>query len=91
MNKIHIYVINLRYGSKSKNNRLNNILINIRYFRNDRWVMIIMIIIIDKICMIILNMVFDFVFINIIIHINVMNFIIYIIFMSQSLVVVQIG
>lgn len=41
--------------------------------------------------MIILNMVFDFVFINITIHINVMNFIIYIIFMSQSLVVVQIG
>lgn len=34
---------------------------------------------------------FDFVFINIIIHINVINFIIYIIFMSQSLVVVQIG
>lgn len=50
-----------------------------------------MIIIIAKICMIILNMVFDFVFINIINHINVMNFIIYIIFMSQSLVVVQIG
>ena len=36
MNKIHMYVINLRYGSKSKNNRLNSILINIRYFRNDR-------------------------------------------------------
>ena len=50
-----------------------------------------MIIIIAKICMIILNMVFDFFFINITIHINVMNFIIYIIFMSQSLVVVQIG
>lgn len=36
MNKIHMYVINLRYGSKSKINRLNSILINIRYFRNDR-------------------------------------------------------
>ena len=36
MNKIHIYVINLRYENKSKNNRLNNILIYIRYFRNDR-------------------------------------------------------
>lgn len=36
MNKIHIYVINLRYENKSKNNRLNNILINIKYFRNDR-------------------------------------------------------
>lgn len=36
MNKIHMYVINFRYGSKSKNNRLNSILINIRYFMNDR-------------------------------------------------------
>lgn len=36
MNKIHMYVINLRYGNKGKNNRLNNILINIIYFRNDR-------------------------------------------------------
>lgn len=36
MNKIHMYVINLRYGSKSKIDRLNSILINIRYFRNDR-------------------------------------------------------
>lgn len=36
MNKIHMYVINLRYESKSKNNRLNSILINIRYFSNYR-------------------------------------------------------
>lgn len=36
MNKIHMYVINLRYGRKSKINRLNRILINIRYFMNDR-------------------------------------------------------